>query len=414
MTLTRICAALGFVVSISLAGPAAAVNKSKAEQQFRQWQSNVLWPKAKKAGVSRRTFQAALKGVKLDWSMPEIVPPGTRKSPPKKQYQSEFRQPGAYFNQRSLNILAQRGGAQIKRFAKTLTRIEKKYGVPKEIIVAIWGRESGFGRVKMPKNAVAALATSAFMGWRKELFERELIAALKIIDKGHISAKAMGSSWAGALGQPQFLPSKFGTYAVDFDGDGKRNIWTSAPDTLASIANYLARHGWQSGRDWGFEARIPASLSCSFGGPDQDRTIGAWNKKGAKRISGRAFPANEMRGKGYLLFPAGRFGPTFVTTPNFYVLKAYNESDLYALFVGHLADRMRGGGAFKTKWQKLPTFSRAAVKSMQDRLIAQGYDVGGADGLVGYKTRTAIGMWQEKQGQKATCFPSRALVKRLR
>ncbi len=405
---------ISILATMAQDGLAASAARNKAEAQFKIWIKKDLWPEARKQGISAKTFNTAFAGLKLDWSMPEIIPLGSKALPPQKQSQAEFKTPGRYFNNRSMSILAARGKKHLIKWRRTLNKIEKKYGVPRQIIVAIWARESGFGRVKMPKNAVRALATSAFMGWRRELFRRELLAALKIIQAGHISAKSMGSSWAGALGQPQFLPSKFTSLAVDFDGNGRADIWKSVPDTLASIAHYLSQNGWQRGRDWGFEASIPASVACSLGGPDQGQNIVKWQAMGIARSNKKQFPKHEISATGYLLFPAGRHGPVFVTTPNFYVLKTYNESDLYALFVGHLADRIMGGRAFKTAWKPLPKFSRKAVKSMQIRLVKQGYDVGGADGLVGYKTRTAIGLWQGKHQQKQTCYPDKRLVKAIR
>ena len=394
-------------VTLILVHPVSAQSASNAT--FKRWLTNDLWPQAAAAGVSRRTFDSATKGLTLDRGIPDLAG-----SKPKNQRQSEFRAPGQYFPQRSLNSLAKTGAGLLRKHRSTLARITKRTGVPGPIIVAIWGRESGFGRVKLPKNAIRALATSAFMGRRKDLFRLELIAALNIIDKGHVSASQMRSSWAGALGQPQFLPSKFFDYAVDEDGDGRRDIWNSVPDTLGSIGNYLAKFGWQRGRDWGYEAIVPESVSCSLGGPDQGRMFTKWAQAGVKRVAGRGFPKIELNGTGYLLFPGGRYGPTFVTTPNFYVLKRYNESDVYALFVGHLADRMAGGRSFVTPWQKLPSFSRSEVQTMQKKLVKLGYDVGSADGLVGYKTRNAIGAWQAKNGRRATCFPDAKLVRQLR
>lgn len=398
-------AGLIFLASLSLATPSHALS----QKAFSTWLKNDLRPQAMKAGISVKTFDLATKRLKIDSKMPDLA---NAKST--KQRQSEFRAPGRYFNQKSISTLAKLGAARVKKWQKVLAKIEKRTGVPRHIIVAIWGRESGFGRVKMPKNAIRSLATSAFAGRRKKLFRRELIAALKIIDQGHVTANQMGSSWAGALGQPQFLPSKFFEYAVDEDGDGRRNIWTSVPDTLGSIGNYLAKHGWQRGRDWGFEVSVPSSVSCSYGGPDQGRAIQDWANAGVTRINKRKFPNHELKAKGYLLFPGGRYGPSFATTPNFYVLKKYNESDVYALFVGHLADRMAGGKPFVTAWKKLPGFNRSQVKSMQEKLIRKGYDVGGADGLIGYKSRNAIGKWQGKMGLAATCFPDRKLIKSIR
>ncbi len=389
--------------------PTQSVAQSTSDRAFQRWLAEDVWPAAQKAGISRKTFSAATKDLTPDRTIPDLA--GSKSG---KQRQSEFRAPGRYFSQRSINGLAKTGAGLLRRHRSVLSRITKRTGVPGPVIVAIWGRESGFGRVKLPKNAIRALATSAFMGRRKELFRAEFIAALNIVEKGHVSAGQMRSSWAGALGQPQFLPSKFFDYAVDEDGDGRRDIWGSVPDTLGSIGNYLAKFGWQRGRDWGYEAVVPQAVSCSLGGPDQGRKFKKWIADGVKRVSGKPFPRIELNGTGYLLFPGGRYGPTFLVTPNFYVLKKYNESDVYALFVGHLADRMVGGRRFATAWQELPSFSRSSVQAMQEKLVAMGYDVGGADGLVGYKTRNAIGLWQLKNNLRATCFPSAKLVRELK
>ncbi|MEO1748657.1 MAG: peptidoglycan-binding protein, partial [Pseudomonadota bacterium] len=197
--------------------------------------------------------------------------------------------------------------------------------------------------------------------------------------------------------------------------DRKPNIWTSVPDTLASIAAYLNKFGWQTGRDWGFEVTVPAELSCAFEGPDQGFKIKDWEALGIKRVSGRPFPAAEREREGYLLMPAGRSGPAFVVTPNFYVIKKYNESDLYALFVGHAGDRIAyGSGRFKAGWGSVDTLYRSEIAAMQRVLEGQGYDVGGADGLPGFKTRRSIGDWQKKNGQSPTCFPSKRLVNAIR
>jgi lytic murein transglycosylase len=240
----------------------------------------------------------------------------------------------------------------MKKHAGLLRRIEERYGVPGAIIVAVWGRESGFGRAKIPHNAVRVIATKAFMSTRPELFRREILAALKILQRGDVPASALKGSWAGAMGQPQFLPSSYLDHAVDFDGDGKIDIWNSTADSLASIGNYLAKSGWVRGRDWGFEAVIPEGVTCALEGPDRARPISALTDMGIIRISGRPFPEHERRAPGMVLVPAGIYGPEFVVTPNFYVIKEYNNSDLYALFIGNLADRMAyGGGAFVTRWQ---------------------------------------------------------------
>ncbi|WP_321339094.1 lytic murein transglycosylase [Breoghania sp.] len=393
----------------------AGVNKPAVERAFHTWIEHDLWPKAAARNVSRATFRNATRALRLQWKLPDLTPPGAPATAPTRQRQSEFRSPARYFSEGNLNTLVALGRERMARWKGTLARIEARYGVPAHIIVAIWGRETGYSRASLPHNALEVLATQAFMGRRKQIFEEETLAALVILEEDHFPGAALRSSWAGALGGPQFLPSKFLRYAVDFDGDGKRDIWNSVPDTLASIANYLKQHGWKTGRDWGFEAKIPAAISCKQEGPEQGRPISAWIAAGAQRISGRPFPAHETGQTGFLLMPAGRYGPAFISTPNFFVLKAYNESDAYALFIGHLGDRL----AYTNKplvagWRDPGDFSRRAVQKMQERLETAGYDVGGADGLVGFKTRTAIGLWQERNGLTPTCYPDENLLARFR
>ncbi|MGF9693883.1 lytic murein transglycosylase [Rhizobium sp. 0TCS1.26] len=401
---------------LSLGFPAsAAPSKSEVEAQFRTWLTREIGPEAQKAGVSAATISGALNGIKLYWDLPDLVPPGT--TPPKErdQSQAEFSSPGAYFSEQRLQGLAASGRTLAATHAATLRKIEQAYGVPGAIVLAVWGRESGYGRAKLPYPAIDVLATKAFMSTRKEMFRTELIDALRIIQHGDITAGRMMGSWAGALGQPQFMPSSYAKYAVDFDGDGRADIWDSVPDTLASIAHYLALKGWQRGRDWGFEVTIPARLSCAQEGPDLAKPLSAWAATGIERVGGKAFPAHEAKADGMMLVPAGRHGPEFLVTPNFYVLKEYNNSDLYALFIGNLADRIaHGAGSFQGQWGAVGKMLRSDVQSMQKALQAKGYDVGKADGLAGFKTRRSLGDWQAKNGLAATCFPDESLKAKLR
>jgi lytic murein transglycosylase len=403
------------VLTTSVATPALCLDKQAIEKQFQAWVQKDLWPEASKVGISKATFQNTFAETHLNWDLPDLVPPGEK--PPKEQSQSqaEFASPGSYFSEKRLAGLAATGRALASENAGVLKRIESTYGVPGSIVVAIWGRESGFGKARLPYPAVEVLATKAFMSTRPELFRRELIAALQMIDGNYITAAGMKGSWAGALGQPQFLPSSFLQYAVDFDGDGRRDIWNSTPDALASIANYLAKKGWQRGRGWGFEVTIPPNVSCAQEGPDLAKPISAWAKTGIGRISGKAFPTSELKAAGMMMVPAGRDGPEFLVTPNFYVIKEYNNSDLYALFIGNLADRIAfGSGAFSGAWGDVGKMLRSDVQAMQNALVAKGYDVGKADGLAGYKTRRSLGDWQQKNGFAPTCFPDASLKARLR
>lgn len=397
---------LFLLVLIAFSGQAFAQDRAAIERKFQSWLNGTVLPQARANGVSRRTFNTAFAGVKLNWDLPDLVPPGTRPKVPKRQRQAEFSSPGKYFRRDSIDGATSVGRQMASRHAKTLATIERQTGVPGRIILAIWGRESGYGRAAIPHNVFEVLGTKAFMSTRAKYFTGELIAALQIAEAGHAPQRSMKSSWAGALGQPQFMPSSFLKYAADGNGDGRADIWNSKADTIASIGTYLALHGWVGGRDWGFEVTLPPSVSCTLEGPDQGRPIASWEAMGIKRVSGKPFPEHERQGEGYLLLPAGRNGPAFIATPNFFVLKEYNKSDLYALFVGHVGDRIQYGvGDFSAPWGAVGGLLRSDVAAMQRALEAKGHDVGGADGLAGFKTRRSIGLWQEASGRTATCFP---------
>jgi lytic murein transglycosylase len=393
----------------------AAPSKAAVEAQFEKWVQTELRPEAEKNGISAKTFQAAFAGIELNWDLPDLAPPGFPPPKERKQTQAEFSSPAPYFTEERLSKLAMTGRGFASQYASTLKRIEKTYGVPGSIVLAIWGRETGFGAAKIPNSAIQVLATKAFMSTRKEMFRTELIAALHIIDGGDVAPADFKGSWAGALGQPQFMPTSYLKYAVDFDGDGHRNIWTSVPDTLASIANYLVKKGWQRDRDWGFEVTIPAAVSCAQEGPDLAKPLSQWASLGISRISGKGFPSSELKADGMMLVPAGRDGPEFLVTPNFYVIKEYNNSDLYGLYIGNLADRIAyGAGGFQGAWGDVGKMLRSDVAAMQKALERQGYDVGGSDGLPGYKTRRSIGQWQVKNGEEPTCYPEASMKGKLK
>lgn len=395
--------------------PALAQDKAAVEKQFQRWIASDIGPQARKAGITEATLKRAFAGVNLNWSLPDLVPPGTKPPQQQDQSQAEFSSPGAYFAEKRLQTLATTGRGLYATYGAILKKIEATYGVPGEVLIAIWGRESGFGRARLPYSAIEVLATKGFMSTRKDLFRGELMDALKIIQRGDVDPAAMKGSWAGALGQPQFMPSSYLKYAVDFDRDGHADIWDSVPDALASMANYLNKEGWQRGRDWGFEVSIPAKLSCAQEGPDLAKPVASWASTGINRISGKAFPAADLKADGMMLVPAGRHGPEFIVTPNFYVIKEYNNSDLYALFIGNLADRIaNGGGAFEGQWGNVGKMLRSDVLAMQKALVAKGYDVGNVDGLPGYKTRRSLGDWQAKNGLAPTCYPDESLKQKLK
>ncbi|MER8752404.1 lytic murein transglycosylase [Mesorhizobium sp. M1050] len=403
---------LAALTSLLLSAPASAAT---INDQFRAWLQDDLWPQAKAKGISRHTFDAAFDGINPNLKLPDLVKPGEKATTPQKQHQAEFGSPGAYFAEKTVLAVTAGGRAREATNARTLAAIEKRYGVPGEVLLAIWGRETGFGAAKMPYDAFEVLGTKAFMSTKKDFFRTELLAALEIVERGLAPVGAMKSSWAGALGQPQFMPTSFLKHAVDFDGDGRVDIWNSTPDVLASIANYLVHYGWVKGRGWGFEVTVPDQVSCALEGPDQGKKISDWAAMGIKRVGGKPFPTSELKAEGFLLMPAGRSGPAFIATPNFYVLKEYNTSDLYALFIGHGADRIAHGDSnFSGNWGAVGGLHRSDIAALQRTLQAKGYDVGSVDGLPGFKTRRSIGRWQVKNGRAATCFPDAELVTALK
>ena len=420
--------ALAAILQSSVGGVAApkqdevTVYKKALEQRFGEWLQS-LWPQAEQAGVSRETFDANIKGLKLNWTLPHLVLPNpavpdgpalpaalAQAQAPK--HQPEFDAPAGYFNANTMKSLAATGRGKFKEYGPALAAIQKQYNVPASIVVAIWGRETGFGKVDSAYDALQTMATQAFMGRRPEEFTKQFIAALKILQEGHATRAAMRSSWAGAMGYTQFMPSDFENFGVDFDGDGKRDIWNTIPDALASTGNSLHSQGWDGSKTWAYEVTLPADFDCSLQGPDLAKPIGEWMKLGVARIKGKEFPQEKLGDNTFLVLPAGLKGPAFLATDNFSVLKLYNNSDVYAIFVGHVADMIAGNEpvAFVGAWQPVERFPRDRIQRFQQVLVNQGYDVGKVDGLSGFKTRRSIGLAEKKRGLPLTCYPSSALV----
>ena len=399
---------------------ASAAYKKQVEQAFAMWVSQ-LRGDAQARGVSNETFNEAMKGVKIDWSLPDVIYPNLGPDAPapprnKKQdrQQAEFARPSSYFSNRSISQMAKIGRKRLGTWKETLGKIEEQYGVQKNVVLAIWGRETGYGGAKIPHYAVRALATQGFIGRRKEQFREELLLALEILQAGHVSRKKMASSWAGAMGHTQFLPSHFNKFAVDFNGDGRRDIWGTIPDALASTANHLRQNGWQPGKAWGYEIRLPKGFDCTLEGPDNARPISEWADLGITRTRKREFRDDRLQETAFLVLPAGTKGPAFLALNNFAVIKTYNKADLYALYVGHLADRIYDDRVFEGRWSKLASLRRSEVKRLQEQIAQSGIDVGKIDGLMGAKTRAAVGAYQKQLGQKPTCYPSRALLKNVK
>lgn len=305
------------------------------------------------------------------------------------------------------------GKAALRKHRKLLDQIEAKYGVDKEVVVAVWGLESAYGEYRGTTPLIEALATLSYDGRRGKFFESQLIAALKIIQAGDVAPRKMTGSWAGAMGHTQFIPTSYLAYAVDFTGDGKRDIWDDNPaDALASTAAYLARFGWQKDRPWGVEVQLPQGFNYGATGHKVKRSVSDWTKLGVRGVDGKAVP---NYGTAAVLMPAGARGPAFMIFKNFNVIERYNAADSYVIAVGHLSDRLKGGGEFEASW---PRGDRALLfaerKELQQRLTRAGYSTKGVDGKIGPNTITAIRSYQNSVGMVPDGYPSLTLLKKLR
>ena len=382
--------------------------RSAPDPAFGRWLEG-LWPQAQSMGVSRSTFSAAIHGLEPDLKLPDLELPGRKGDP--QRGQAEFVQPPQdYIRDATIARLAERGKKLAAEHRGTLAAIEQKFGVPPSIILAIWGRETAYGGHKLPHSAIRVLATQGYYGRRKDRFREELLHAFKILEERHVTLADMRSSWAGAMGLTQFMPSDFFKHAVDFDGDGRRNIWTSVPDALASAAQQLVHKGWKRGVRWGYEVRPPASVDCTMGVPEVKHTVAEWLQRGFVPLQGRRPSQQELSEPASFLQPEGTYGPTFLTLDNYFVLKEYNFSDLYVLFVGHLADRIGDPRPFATPWSKNTQLRSTQVESMQRTLMKLGLYKDKIDGKAGMLTRSALGHYQKANGLKLDCWPAAAVL----
>ena len=367
-----------------------------------------LWPDANTAGVSRATFDHAVSGLTPDYKLPDLVLPGRPKVD--NTGQAEFSKTAAdYISKPYMEKLAAQGRTFFAKHRAALTAIEQKTGVDPYILVAIWGRETAYGSYKLPHDAIRVLATLAYTGRRKEQFRAELLAALKMLELG-IPRSDMKSSWAGAVGLTQFMPTEYLKFADDGDGDGKADIWRSVDDALASAGRQLEGKGWKRGQGWGYEVRTSKGTDCSLEGPPDERPISDWLKLGLARADAKSFNKGQLTEVAYLMSPAGTYGPQFLASENFKVIRLYNTSDLYALFVGHLSDRIRGGGDFVTPWANFSQPRTQTVHDLQARLKALGYPMDKTDGKIGSNTRKQIGLYQKANGLPIDCWPSEAVL----
>ena len=362
-----------------------------------------LWPEAERAGVNRQTFDAAFAGYS---PLPKVMEL-TRSQP-------EFTQTVQQYIDRRVNAAqTSKGRAMRAEWAQTLAGVQQRYGVQPEIVLAIWGMETNFGGYMGGNNTIHALATLTQNGYRESFFRKELVTALRILSEGHVSPNAMTGSWAGAMGHTQFMPTSFMSYAVDYNGDGKKDIWNSVPDALGSTANYLKSFNWRPGETWGYEVKLPNGFDFGAARQLERAPLSQWQRLGISRVSGRDFPRPSDVARLYM--PAGANGPAFLLLPNFDVIKRYNNSDSYALAVGHLADRIIGGGDFATAWPAGDySLTKAQRTEVQTLLNRAGYDVGTPDGVVGPRTRAAVMAYQQRAGLPADGHVSGQLLDRLK
>lgn len=390
----------------------AAMSPVNAQGSFGAFVTG-LWPDAQARGISRATFDREMRGVEPDLSLPDLILPGKPKGGSKGQ--AEFTvAPQDYVSEKRIRQLAAEGQALAKDHARALARIDKQIGVDGPVVLAIWGRETAFGKHKSRHDAIRVLATLAYTGRRKDLFRNELLFALKLIEDRRIERSQMRASWAGAMGLTQFMPSEFYSSAVDMDGDGRIDLFRSVDDALGSAAQQLKNKGWIGGLPWGFEVKTGARVDCANEGPGNAKPIAEWARLGVTRVDGKPFAARHASASAYLMSPGGTYGPQFLVTENFKVLRAYNTSDLYALYVGHLSDRIAGGGTFVTPWAKIRQLDPAGILEVQQRLDRHGLSIGKFDGRIGSETRLKIGLYQRSVGLAVDCWPSARLLSAMR
>ena len=359
-------------------------------------------PDALNAGITPATYDRAVSGIHLNPRVEEL-----------NEKQPEFVRPiWEYLAGAVSEARINRGREQIASRAALFSRLQAAYGVPPEILTAIWGIETGFGQNEGTFNLFEALATLAYDGPRVEYGRRQFLAALKIADIEGRDPTTMTSSWAGAFGHTQFVPTTFLEQAVDGDGDGKRDVWNSPADALASAANYLKQSGWHSGESWGEEVRLPEGFAYDIADAETKKPIAEWAGLGVHKISGEALGDATEAAAIYL--PAGYRGPAFLVRNNFNVILRYNAATAYALAIGLLSDRMNGAGGVQAGWplEEAP-LDEAGRTALQEGLTALGFSTGGADGVLGRQSRAAIRAYQKARGVPADGFASANLLTRI-
>ena len=371
------------------------------DQTFAEWREQ-LRAEAFSLGISEETLlaiddlEAPLERVlELDDAQPEFIQTFTR-----------------YLSLRITPLQINRGQALLRQYAVLLEEVRQSYGVQPHYLVSFWAIESNYGRATGGFSVLQALATLAFDPRRADFFRTELLTALKIIDDGHIAVDNMSGSWAGAMGQLQFLPSVFARYGIDGDNDGKIDIWNSLPDIFHSAANFLSQSGWRGDERWGREVLLPSNFDFSLTGTRTRKPLQEWNELGIIQMNGSPIPVANMQAS--VILPAGAGGPAFLTYANFRATMVYNPSTFYALTVGHLADRYTGGAAIQRMPENEQAMSVADVQALQELLNAAGFDSGEPDGRVGSRTRTAVRAYQQNKELPMDGYASLKLLEALR
>ena len=384
--------------SLVAAGPASAAN-CHGGANFSQWLDGVR-AEAAQQGISQATIQSALSGVRYDQSIVN-----------RDRGQGVFSQSFIEFSDRMVNSYRlQHGAKHLANKKQMFSAIEQQYGAPGPVIVAFWSLETDFGANNGDFNTLTALASLAYDCRRPQFFREQLIAALKLIERGDLTAAEMRGAWAGELGQTQFLPKDYYETAVDFDGNGKRNLIKSSADALASSAALLRKHGWRPGEPWLEEVKVPGNVPWDQADIAIQHPRAQWAKLGVTRINGSALPADNLPAS--LLLPMGRNGPAFLAYPNFQVYLQWNRSLVYATTAAYLATRL--AGAPKVSRGSAPALSRGQIIELQKALVARGYDVGKVDGIVGANTRAAVKAVQAQLGMPADSYPTPELLQKLR
>lgn len=373
-----------------------------SEAGFRDWVASFR-TKALEAGIPAALWDREMRAAEF---LPKVVE--------RDRKQSEFTK--TIWDYLDVAVSADRvslGEKALSANADLLARIEAKYGVDRQVIVAVWGLESAYGSYRGDTDTISALATLAYDGRRAAFFETQLLQALRILSEGHVSREDMRGSWAGAMGHTQFMPTSWADFAVDFDGDGRRDIWADDPaDALASTANYLAHWGWQKGLPWGLEVTLPAGFDYDQTTEKVKKPVADWQAMGVRPMAGGDLPAGP---EASILLPAGHTGPAFLIFPNFQVIEKYNLADAYVIAIGHLGDRITGGAPIRADWpRQWRALTLEERKELQALLVARGLDTGGVDGRVGPKTIAAVKAWQKARGDVPDGYPSPDVLAALR